>query len=153
KINGKVFTPGSIVILKSDNEADFVQKINKASHTFGIELTAIQSGFIPQGVDLGSSDIQYLKAPKVAVLANEPTSAMNVGEIWHFLDQQLNYPLSLIDAGNLRRKDLSKYDVLILPSGNYSSLSDGEVDKLKDWTREGGVLIAMGSANGWLSNQ
>src|SRR5690606_995337 len=75
KINGKVFTPGSIVILKSDNEADFVQKINKASHTFGIELTAIQSGFIPQGVDLGSSDIQYLKAPKVAVLANEPTSA------------------------------------------------------------------------------
>ncbi len=120
----------------------------------GIVLTPIQSGYIEKGVDLGSGDIHFITPPNIAVLTNSPTNSMSVGEIWHFFDQQLGYPVHLLDAGNLSSKSISSYDVLILPSGNYSSMmSESVLSRLKDWTRNGGTLIAMGSANQWLANQ
>ncbi len=56
-------------------------------------LTAVSSGFVDEGKDFGSSYVQMIPAVKVAVLAGEPTSTLRFGEIWHFFEQQLHYPL------------------------------------------------------------
>ena len=46
--------------------------------------------------------------------------------------------------------DLSRYNVIIIGSGNYSQIDSNGIEKLKQWLRFGGTLIAIGSANRWL---
>jgi hypothetical protein len=72
---------------------------------------------------------------------------LGAGEIWHFFDQQLDYPLTLVNANDLARFNLKNYQVLIIPDGFYRNLTDKPTtDKLKDFVRSGGKLIALESA-------
>jgi hypothetical protein len=68
-----------------------------------------------------------------------------MGEVWHYFDQDLNYPLTLIDANAFANTSLSDVDVLILPQGyGYGKiLNDRAFTKLKDWVQAGGKLIVM----------
>ncbi len=87
-------------------------------------------------------------------MAGEPTSTLRFGEIWHFFEQQLNYPLSVLDESYFSRVDLSEYDVLILPDGwGYRSFFKKNItEKITDWVKAGGRLIAMGGAINALAN-
>jgi hypothetical protein len=72
---------------------------------------------------------------------------LGAGEIWQFFDQQLDYPITLINANDLSRFNLKNYQVLIVPDGNYKTLTDkATTDKLKDFVKSGGKLIAVESA-------
>ena len=43
--------------------------------------------------------------------------------------------------------DLNKYNVLILPNGNYASIFDKkQMNKLESWVERGGKIVVMGSA-------
>jgi hypothetical protein len=101
-----------------------------------------------KGMDFGSPDIRVINAaPKVALLSGEQTSSLGAGEIWHFFDKQLDYPLTLVNVNDLARFNLKNYQVLIIPDGFYRNLTDKPTtDKLKDFVRSGGKLIAMESA-------
>jgi hypothetical protein len=87
--------------------------------------------------------VRLIKRPKVVVVGGESTSSLAFGEVWHFFEQQINYPISIVLSQDLNRMDWSEINVLILPSGNYSDLAN---DKLMQWIRGGGKLIAMGNA-------
>jgi hypothetical protein len=55
--------------------------------------------------------------------------------------------LSILNATDIPQLPLEKYDVMILPDGNYRILNDRMVtDALKAWVRRGGKLIAMENA-------
>jgi hypothetical protein len=86
-----------------------------------------------------------LKKPKVVVLAGDKTSPYSFGQIWHFFETDLDYPLTTVPVENLQYLNLEKYSLVILPEGWYS-LSDDTLDKLKTWIRSGGRVIAVGSA-------
>jgi len=50
---------------------------------------------------------------------------------------------------NFGRTDLSQLDIIILPEGRYNSLLDKEgLERLTEWIRSGGKVIAVGSAVG-----
>jgi hypothetical protein len=110
-------------------------------------LTPINSGFSQTTPDIGSPDIKLINKQKVAVLSGEGTSPLSYGEIWHFFEQQLHYPLTSINTAHLSRTNLDKYNVLIIPDGYYGSvLNDTLLNKLKDWVRSGGKVIALDGA-------
>jgi hypothetical protein len=72
---------------------------------------------------------------------------LSYGEIWHFFEQQLKYPITSINTDNLSQTNLDTYNVLIIPNGYYGSvLNDGNLKKLKDWVQSGGKVIAMDRA-------
>jgi hypothetical protein len=72
---------------------------------------------------------------------------LGAGEVWNMFEQQLNYPLTLINTENLSRVNLSDYNVLIIPDGNYRTLNDRNVtDKLKQFVNGGGNVIALENA-------
>jgi len=86
---------------------------------------------VENGKDFGSNHVQMIPDVKIAVLSGKPTSTLSFGEIWHFFEQQLHYPMAVIDSEYMKRVDLSEYDVLVLPNGwNYGSFLKS--DKL-DW--------------------
>jgi len=108
----------------------------------------VNSGFVEKGGDLGSNKVRIIEKPVVALLTGMGTDANASGAIWHFLETQLEYPVSLINASDFARGDGRKYNVLIMPNGNgYPFLNEKALnEQLKSWVRQGGKLIALENA-------
>ena len=148
--NNKSFKPGSIIILKRDQEIDdFHSSIMRFANNYERNAHPILTGISENGPDLGSSDIKLMERKTVAVLAGDGISSLNYGAIWHFFEKQLNYPLKHINLNGFSRADMSNIDVLILPSGFYNS--EKIKIKLKSWVKNGGKIIAIDRALNSLS--
>ncbi|UII34174.1 M14 family metallopeptidase [Fulvivirga ulvae] len=149
QIEGENFSRGSIVITRRTNESfggSFDQIIGELANKYDRNIVAVSTGFAQNGVDLGSGDVARVNMPKVAVLAGEQTSSLNFGEIWHFFERQLEYPVTNIGTTYFDNVDLSDYDVLIVPNGYYSLFSETTLAKVNTWIRGGGKVIAIGNA-------
>ncbi|MEK7200210.1 MAG: zinc carboxypeptidase, partial [Bacteroidota bacterium] len=98
--------------------------------------------------DFGSPGVKIINsALNVAMITGEQTSSGGAGEVWHFFEKQLDYPVTLINAADIGRVSLKNYQVLILPDGNYKTLGDkATTEKLKEFVRSGGKLIAIDNA-------
>jgi Zinc carboxypeptidase len=147
--SGKSFERGSLIITKGDNKhiKDFVSTLNTIAQNHAQSLNKISSGFSQTTPDIGSPDVKLINKQKVAILSGEGTSSLSYGEIWHFFEKQLKYPLTSINTDDLSRTNLSKYNVIIIPNGYYGSvLNDTNMTKLKDWVRSGGKVIAIDGA-------
>ncbi|QHL87113.1 zinc carboxypeptidase [Nibribacter ruber] len=155
--NKETFAAGSLIITRTGNEnlgAAFDQRVTKAADSLGIKLTASTTGFVTSGGDFGSRNIRYIKAPRVALLTGEGVSAYGFGEIWHFFEQQLGYPVTVLGSDYFANVPLHEFDVLILPTGNYGRiLEEKTMNKVKDWVRAGGRLIALESAANFLADK
>jgi hypothetical protein len=148
-VEGKSFERGSLIITKGDNEnkGDFIRTLQNIATKFDKDITSTATGFVDSGKDFGSSSIQMITKPKVAVLSGGPTSTLRFGEVWHFFEQQLHYPLTVIDDEYSDRVDLNEYDVFVLPDGRYGNyFNEDELTELKNWVRSGGKIIAMGGS-------
>ncbi|TFV96046.1 zinc carboxypeptidase [Algoriphagus kandeliae] len=155
KTEGKSFPAGTLLITKGGNEyvADFDKKVTETANRFGIKLETTMTGYMEEGKDFGSPNIRVIQAPKVALAGGEGTSSLNYGEIWHFFEKELDYPLVNLEMQNLGRYDLSKYDVLILPSTWGGGLSKAAEERVLDWVRGGGKLIAIDGALNLFANK
>ncbi|MFD1315053.1 M14 family metallopeptidase [Namhaeicola litoreus] len=147
-IEGESFHRGSLIVTKLDNSnTEFISKLEQIANKHKVKLKSVKTGFVDKGKDFGSDAVTMIKPAKVAILRGEPTSTLSFGEIWHYFEQQLGYPVSVLDTDYLSRVDLSKYDVLVLPDGSYGSFMDEkQLGSLKDWVGNGGRLIAISGA-------
>lgn len=147
--NGENFDRGSLIITKGDNKhlEDFLGLLNQIKQKHEQHLTQINSGFSQTTPDIGSPDIKLVNKQKVAVLSGEGTSSLSYGEIWHFFEQQLHYPLTSINTDDLSGTNLNKYNVLIIPNDYYGSvLNENNLQKINDWVQAGGKVIAIDGA-------
>lgn len=151
EVEGVSFKSGSLVITRKDNKNlgdSFDSIVREAAETYRRSLYGSSTGFVTSGSDFGSSNVRFIETPNVAILMGEGTSSLNAGEIWHFFDQQLGYPATLIHTHSVSRTNLSKYDVLIMPSGSYTgALNDSDIESISSWTRDGGTLLTFGTTN------
>jgi len=149
-LDGIQYDRGTLIITKADNKnaPDFLNTLSKIATKHKKTLKASNTGFVEDGKDFGSHSVQPLKQVKVAVLSGKPTATLNFGEIWHYFEQQLNYPVTILDTEYYKNVNLSNYDILILPNGNnYDKLfNPNRMNDLKDWIKNGGKLIAIGGA-------
>jgi hypothetical protein len=145
---GQSFEPGTLLITRRHNEGvnDLDVIVQNAAKQFERKIFTSPSGFMDKGKDLGSGDVNYLKAPKIAVLFGEQTSSLSAGEIWYFFEQQLHYPITQIGTDYLKNIDLKKYDVFIVPEGNYRLFDESTTDLISSWVSGGGRLILIASA-------
>ncbi len=141
---GKNYLRGTLVITRADNRKlpDFPERLATIAAEQQQAITAISTGFAESGSDLGSSAYRFLEIPRVAVLTGEGTSVNGYGQVWHFFEQEIEYPFTALPAGDLGRTDLSKYNVLVMPGGRYR-LNERTLDQLNNWISEGGKLIVM----------
>nr|WP_321233526.1 M14 family metallopeptidase [uncultured Psychroserpens sp.] len=146
---GKTYKRGTLIIVRGDNKKvnNFDNRLVDIAFTHNRILNAVSSGFSTSGPDFGSPDIKLVNPPKIAMLSGDYTSPYSYGELWHFFEQQLGYPVTSINTDDLSGTNLSKYNVLLMPNGYYGGfLNDKLTDKLKDWVSAGGKLIAIDGA-------
>ncbi|GAB3661601.1 M14 family metallopeptidase [Echinicola sediminis] len=147
------FERGSILVDKGRSGASdqtFFEDLQTAASQTGITIHGINSGYTG-GINMGSPSIDVLEKPEIALMVGDGITSSEAGEIWHLLDQRMEMPITLVPKELIGRADLHRYNVLILPNGDYSSLHGTSIDKLKSWVSDGGTLIARGRALSWLN--
>lgn len=138
---GKVFASGSLLVYRNENEKllkNLPSKMAEIQKEFGVVAHASPSGYVEKGKDFGSTVYPILTVPKVAVVSGTGISSQSVGEIWHFFEQELKYPLTMLAEQHLSALDINKINTLILPDGVYA---DDTNEKLQDWVKVGGKVI------------
>jgi hypothetical protein len=155
-VNGKEesFGFGSIVIpegLQRVKGSALSKLIGESIAGTGVEVFAMQTGLSSGGIDMGSSSLVPLRRPQVMMFGGMGTSATDVGEIWHMLDTRFNMPVSIVDVERFGTVNITRYNVIIMPSGTYTNLGKPAQDKLRDWISGGGTLIATEDATKWLA--
>lgn len=149
----KSFGRGTILIEKGNsNRSDeaFYEDLKSIAANTGITIQALTTGFTG-GVNLGSPSISVLKKPSIALLVDDGVGSSDAGEIWHLFDQRMEIPITLMPTHRMSGADLNRYNVIILPTGNYGGFGEREAEKLKSWVQKGGTLISRGSAMNWLA--
>ena len=147
-VGGNGFDAGTLIVTRRNNESmeGFDNALTGLAKKMGRKIYTTTTGFVDSGKDFGSGDVNYLKAPKVALLGGEQTSSLGFGEVWHFFERQLHYPVTVIGTDYFKSISLEKYDVLIFPPGYYHMFDEGLLAKIGDWVTAGGRLIVTAQA-------
>ena len=150
-LNGKKYDYGTYMIpVKNQNmsEEDLYNILKDGADFSHITIYGTETGYT-KGIDLGSRDFSTVKKPEIAILVGEGIRSYDAGEIWHLLDTRHKISISKIDIRELNKVDLSRYTHFIIPSFEGSGL-DSQVEKLKEFVREGGTIIGYRYTSKWL---
>lgn len=154
-VAGENFDRGTLIVTRRNNESveDFDATLQKIAKDYNRKIYTTTTGFVDRGKDFGSGDVNYLEAPKVAILGGDGSSSLSFGEVWHFFEQQLQYPVTVLGTDYFRNVDLSKYNVLVVPNGRYRTFDEGTLGSIQEWVSKGGKLIVMAGALDSFSDQ
>ncbi len=154
KLNGVNFPAGTLIVKLKDNPANLHERMVKLAADHGVDVHPTDTSWVEDGPNFGSSNVNFLPRPRVAIAYNAPVSANSVGWLRYLIEQRYGYPVTTIRAEQLRGADLSRYNVLILPDtfGGYSQQL-GEGAGLREWVQRGGTLIGIGGATAWLADE
>ncbi len=157
-IEGRRFERGSLLFVKKENPPELRSILDELAGKYGVDVTGINTSLASDGADLGGDIYRLLVKPRIAMLTAPPISLSNYGSIWHMLDYEFGLKLASIDVNRVGRADLTRYNVLIMPSiwGSHSMLKSvlgkGGISKLKEWIDDGGTLVAFGDASAFCAD-
>lgn len=147
-VGGQTFGAGTLVVTRRYNEgiANFDEEVKRIAKQYDRVVYTTTTGLVDMGLDLGSEEVNFLRTPKVAVLGGDQTFSLSHGEVWHFFEQDLGFPVSVIMVDQIRNLDLRRYNVLVAPDGFYRAFDEGTLGNLDKWVSEGGRLILIANA-------
>ena len=142
--NNMKIEKGGLLITKGDNLKikNFEETIQKIL-VHKAECVPITTGFAANGADLGGEFYPLLKAPKVLLLSGNGVSNIDFGQVWYYMDQVIEFPLSIIELDYFKKVNLTNYTTLILADGYYD-FSENEQKNIDEFVSNGGKVIAMG---------
>ncbi len=150
EVDGQTFERGAMIVMKTSNQQfgnSLWKKVAEACNAADVKAYPVSTGFVNSGGDFGSDLMHPIKHKRIVLVTGEGVNGNAAGALWHFFDQQLNYPVSLVNVNDIGRVKWNETDVLIMPDGNYRFLNDKvQADNLKEWISKGGKVIALESA-------
>ena len=162
--DGFSYPAGTLVILRGRNlekAEDIAQDMAIVSRQHQVDIVGYSTGRMKEGYDLASSRNRPILQPKVALMVEPPFDTYTSGQIYFLFDWETKLPVQRIRTSVLQQTavpkfgqryglaDLNDYDVLILPGGGSSLkqvFGKDEIDQLKAWIRNGGVVVATEDA-------
>jgi hypothetical protein len=153
-INGRKFESGTALIRQTDNNSELKNRLGTITAKHGAEAVKLDSAFVDEGISLGSNQVVALKPARVLLLWDAPTSSLSAGWARYTLERRYGQPVTAVRVNSLSRVDLRRYDVLVMPAGNYAAaLNADSIRRLKDWVSQGGTLITLGEASRWAARE
>ena len=153
-LGGRKYPAGTAWFRVSENPPRLASTLGALASSRSADVVPVDSAFVDEGVSLGSDQVVPLKAPRVGLLWDSPTRSESAGWARYVLERRYGQPVSVVRCSSLRRLDLSRVDVLVVPAGNYGSVLNGDVlRRVKDWVSAGGTLITLGEASRWAARE
>lgn len=157
QLDGRSFPRGTVVITRADNlrmGGRFDETVRALVEHHGRSIHSTATGFASAGPDLGSGKVSPVPAPKVLLLTGSSVSSSSFGQAWHYFDETIAYPVTIVNGEDLGGVDLDDYNVIVLPSGFYREvLSSEALTRVRTWVREGGKLIALDAGARFLAGK
>lgn len=151
-LDGKSYDYGSILIPvqnQNKNPEELHQFLSELAKENNVVINAVNTG-LTEGIDLGSNQFSTLNLPKIGLIVGDGISSYDAGEIWHLFDTRFNVLITKLDTRYLSKRDLSRYNTLIVPNGSLD-VTNSKV--ISNWVKNGGTLIAYRNALKWLNLQ
>jgi hypothetical protein len=146
--SGRQFPGGTAFVRLSENPPNSAATLAQIARRHGAELVPIKETWTDTGTSLGSNRVARLKAPRVLLAWDTPTSSLSAGWARYVLERRFGQRVTAVRTSTLQNFNLSGYDVLVLPSGTYS-FSDDALRRMRDWIRDGGTLVTLADASRW----
>ncbi len=141
KVGSESLPPGTVYIFKARNEENVRTQIETVSANRNVTFNALNTSYPDSGREgPGSESTRAISKSKIGIVFGSSDNLSDMSAIWYLMEKEFELPFVSLSA-NAMRGDLSKYSCIIVPSG--SSVSSN--DKLKEWVRNGGCLILLGS--------
>jgi hypothetical protein len=153
---GELFGRGSLVILRAENPGhDLGALARQLAGTAGVRVTGVDAPADDTGARLDSERMRPAGTGRIAVVMDRPTSPNSYGHIWYTLERIYGIDFTALNFSRLASIELGRYDVIVLPDGNYTAIHDAlalEIaGRLRDWVAAGGTLIGVRGASAWLA--
>lgn len=147
------FQKGTLIIRQNQKTPDLATKLAKLAAQFNVSLSPTDSSWVDSGVNFGSQHVVKMKRPKIALAWDRPTRSYAAGDARFVFERELNMPVTAIATRHLAGADLNEFDVLILPDGaGYQRyFLEADIQTLKVWLQQGGVVLAFGRSIDFLS--
>lgn len=146
-VAGRDFAKGTLIITRKGNRhmgSKFDEIVKSAAESYGRDLFSSPTTYVDSGKDFGSGNVPFMQAPKILVLRGQGVSSLSFGAFWYFMEQELNYPITMVDTGDFGGVDLDNYNTIVMPSGGYGrALNKSKKEELRSWIRGGGKVIAF----------
>jgi hypothetical protein len=149
------FPRGTLILRTSENPDRLHGAMERAAQEHGLRIVASDTALTAAGAQLGGPHVQWIRPPKAAMLVDHPAS-YTAGHTWYLFDQVWRYPVTRFAGRNLGRLDLTDYNVLVLPDGEYTgrdAISESEIARLRQWVSQGGTLILVKRAASWAAQK
>lgn len=151
-IDGRKYDGGTVIFRTADNGLELKTKLSGIAARHGVVFSRIDSAFATDGTSIGSNQVIRLKTPRVLLAWDAPTSSLSAGWARYVIERRYGQPVTAVRVNSLSRIELSKFDVLILPSGNYS-FGPEPLRRIRDWVNAGGTLITIAEASRWATRE
>jgi hypothetical protein len=145
----KTFPPGSLLLSTPGPAAGSV--LADLGKETGVDVYGAATGLADGGIDAGSPSALAVSSPSIALLVGEGVTVSEAGELWHLLDAVQGFPVTLLSTDLVSARTLKRYNRLIMPGGTYATLSKNTASAIRDWVRDGNVLLATTNAISWLN--
>jgi hypothetical protein len=145
---GRQYPAGTAFVRLAEQPEGTAGKLQAIGRRHAAELVPIRETWTEAGISLGSGQVAALLAPRVLLAWDSPTSSLSAGWARYVLERRFGQRVTAMRVSTLQNFDMRNYDVLVLPSGNYT-FSDDALRRLKDWIRNGGTLITLAEASRW----
>ncbi len=145
-VGGRTFGRGTVVFSRGDNP-ERLADLTTLARRIGAETEALTSGWVEDGPNLGSDAFVRLEAPRVAMLWDDGVEPTSAGGLRYSLEQRLGIPVSVIRTGSVAAANLGRYNVLLVPDGQYAtSLGEAGHAAIAAYANGGGVVVVLGEA-------
>jgi Zinc carboxypeptidase len=151
---GRTFPAGTAIFRVAGNPDTLADTLAHLAAGSGAEVVPLNSGWVDKGISLGSDEVVPLKPPRIVLAWDWPTQSLSAGWARYVLEQRYHLPVTAVRVPSFPRLDLHDVDVIVLPQGNYRPvLGDEVVRRIRDWVRNGGVLVTLGEASRWAAEE
>jgi hypothetical protein len=153
-IGTRKYDVGTAIVRVAENSPEALSRLAAILARHPVEIVPLDSTWVDDGMSLGSLQVALVKTPNVVLLWDSPADSDSAGWARYVLEQRFGLPVTVVRAESLRRIDLRRYNVLVLPSGSYgAALGDDVLRRLRDWTSGGGVVVTLAGASKWASGE
>jgi hypothetical protein len=145
------------VVRSAANDSGVHASVRRAAASSGARVAPLASSMVDDGTDLGSNSVFPLRIPRVALLGGTPVNGNSFGFTWYQFDNRIQYPVTSISTAGVSAALLENFNVLVVPSAGAgaldATLGAGGRTAIQNWVRNGGVLITLDAATGWLATE
>ena len=153
KLNGATFPTGTAIFRTSENE-NLAATLGAIAAKHGVTPFGTDTAFVDVGgISLGSGEVVNMKSPRVLLMWDAPVSSLSAGWARFTLEQRIGARTTAVRVSSFRRANLADFDVVVMPSGDYSTLGDEGIKRLKDFVRAGGTVVTIGEASRWAAKE